>query len=198
MLHIQQAIIVEGKYDKIKLSSIVDAVILVTNGFQIFKDHEMMELIRYYAKKTGIIVMTDADRAGFLIRNHIKGAIQEGIIYHVYIPDVYGKEHRKDKPSAEGKLGVEGIRKEMLLESFSRAGISVEDSEPRDASERITQYDLYEVGLSGGANSSKLRRALQRQLSLPERLSASALLDVLNTMYTKEAFLELMETLSPL
>ena len=113
MIHIKQAIVVEGKYDKIKLSSIVDAVILVTNGFQIYKNPEQLDLIRYYARTTGVILMTDADRAGFQIRNYLKGAIQQGTVYQVYTPDVYGKEHRKEKPSAEGKLGVEGISSEI-------------------------------------------------------------------------------------
>ena len=112
MIHIAQAIIVEGKYDKIKLSSILDAVILVTNGFRIFHDAEKMSLIRYYAKTTGVIILTDSDTAGFKIRHYLKGAIHEGKLYHVYIPDIYGKERRKDKPSAEGKLGVEGIDKQ--------------------------------------------------------------------------------------
>ena len=124
MIHIKQAIVVEGKYDKIKLSSIVDAVILVTNGFQIYKNPEQLDLIRYYARTTGVILMTDADRAGFQIRNYLKGAIQQGTVYQVYTPDVYGKEHRKEKPSAEGKLGVEGIRKELLLAALAETAIS--------------------------------------------------------------------------
>jgi ribonuclease M5 len=193
MIHIQQAIVVEGKYDKIKLSSIVDAVILVTNGFQIYKNPEQLDLIRYYARTTGVILLTDADRAGFQIRNYLKGAIREGRIYQVYTPDIYGKEHRKEKPSAEGKLGVEGIQKELLLAAFERAGILTEEADPKSEAEQITQYDLYAVGLSGGADSSTRRRALQRQLSLPERLSTASLLDVLNTMYTKEAFLQMMQ-----
>lgn len=123
MIHIAQAIVVEGKYDKIKLSSILDAVILVTNGFRIFRDPEKMALIQYYARTTGVIVLTDSDRAGFQIRNYLKGAVRDGKLYHVYIPDIYGKEHRKEKPSAEGKLGVEGIRKDVLLEAFAKAEI---------------------------------------------------------------------------
>ena len=151
MIHIAQAIIVEGKYDKIKLSSILDAVILVTNGFHIFHDAEKMSLIRYYAKTTGVIILTDSDTAGFKIRHYLKGAVHEGKLYHVYIPDIYGKERRKDKPSAEGKLGVEGIDKKRLLEAFGKAGILAEEAPEK--TDPITKLDLYELGLSGGADS---------------------------------------------
>ena len=177
MIHIAQAIIVEGKYDKIKLSSILDAVILVTNGFRIFHDAEKMSLIRYYAKTTGVIILTDSDTAGFKIRHYLKGAIHEGKLYHVYIPDIYGKERRKDKPSAEGKLGVEGIDKKRLLEAF-------------------TKLDLYELGLSGGADSKARRKALQKKLGLPDLLSAASLLEVLNTMMTRTELQALLETLA--
>ena len=145
MIHIAQAIIVEGKYDKIKLSSILDAVILVTNGFHIFHDAEKMSLIRYYAKTTGVIILTDSDTAGFKIRHYLKGAVHEGKLYHVYIPDIYGKERRKDNPSAEGKLGVEGIDKKRLLEAFGKAGILAEEAPEK--TDPITKLDLYELGL---------------------------------------------------
>ncbi len=192
MIHIKQAIVVEGKYDKIKLSSILDAVILVTNGFQIYKNPEQLDLIRYYARMTGVILLTDADRAGFQIRNYLKGAIHAGKVYHVYTPDVYGKEHRKEKPSAEGKLGVEGIRKELLLKAFAKAGVLTEEKAPKSPEEQITAYDLYEVGLSGNVDSSERRRALQKKLSLPARMSTSSLLEALNIMYTRKAFFEMM------
>lgn len=192
MIHIKQVIVVEGKYDKIKLSSILDAVILVTNGFQIYKNSEQLELIRYYARTTGVILLTDADRAGFQIRNYLKGAIQDGRVYHVYIPDIYGKEHRKEKPSAEGKLGVEGIQKDLLLAAFEKAGVLTEEKISKSSKEQITAYDLYEAGLSGSADSSERRRALQKKLSLPSRMSTASLLEVLNTMYTKKTFLEMM------
>lgn len=192
MIHIKQVIVVEGKYDKIKLSSILDAVILVTNGFQIYKNSEQLELIRYYARTTGVILLTDADRAGFQIRNYLKGAIQDGKVYHVYIPDIYGKEHRKEKPSAEGKLGVEGIQKDLLLAAFEKAGVLTEEKISKSSKEQITAYDLYEAGLSGSADSSERRRALQKKLSLPSRMSTASLLEVLNTMYTKKTFLEMM------
>ena len=184
MIHITQAIIVEGKYDKIKLSSILDGVILITNGFRIFHDAEKMALIRYYAKTTGIIILTDSDTAGFKIRNYLKGAIRDGKIYHVYTPDIYGKERRKEKPSAEGKLGVEGIDKKQLLEAFAKAGILAD--EVPEKTDPITKYDLYELGLSGGADSKLRRKALQQKLGLPDLLSAASLLEVLNTMMTKE------------
>ena len=188
MIHIAQAIVVEGKYDKIKLSSILDAVILVTNGFRIFRDPEKMALIQYYARTTGVIVLTDSDRAGFQIRNYLKGAVRDGKLYHVYIPDIYGKEHRKEKPSAEGKLGVEGMRPEVLLEALRRAGATIEGEETPAAGARITKTDLYAAGLTGGADSKAARQRLLEQLDLPEHLSTNALLEVLNALMTREAF----------
>lgn len=179
MIKIDKAIIVEGKYDKIKLSSIVDAVIIVTNGFGIFKDKEKLELIRYYANTTGIIILTDSDSAGRKIRGYIKGALNGGDIINVYIPDIFGKEKRKDKPSAEGKLGVEGVNSRILLEAFEKSGITASESysEPD-----ITKLTLYELGLSGGTDSRILRERLQASLGLPKLMSASALIEVLNTM----------------
>ncbi len=181
MIKINEAIIVEGKYDKIKLCSIVDAVIIVTGGFGIFKDAEKLGLIRYYAEKTGVIILTDSDSAGRRIRGYIKGAIKNGTVKNVYIPDVFGKEKRKVKPSAEGKLGVEGIDGATLLAAFERAGITAGE---RTALPDITKLTLYELGLSGRENSSELRRRLQKKLGLPSLLSATALTDVLNTMMT--------------
>jgi ribonuclease M5 len=183
MLKIDEAIIVEGKYDKIKLSSIVDAVIIVTNGFGIFKDREKLELIRYYANKTGIIILTDSDSAGRKIRGYIKGAVKGGKITNVFIPDVFGKEKRKVKPSAEGKLGVEGISAELIREAFEKSGISASGNGKRGD---ITNLTLYELGLSGGANSRELREKLQKHLGLPSLMSASSLIEVLNTMMTAE------------
>lgn len=149
MIKIEQAIIVEGKYDKIKVSSFIDAVIIVTNGFGIFTDREKLELIRFYAMKTGIVILTDSDKAGFAIRNHIKGAVRNGKIYNVYIPDIMGKEKRKVKPSAEGKLGVEGVEKNIILKAFEKAGILTSECE-KDDTQKITKTDLYLMGLSGG------------------------------------------------
>lgn len=179
MIKIDEAIIVEGKYDKIKLSSIVDAVIIVTNGFGIFKDKEKLELIRYYAKKTGIIILTDSDSAGRKIRGFIKGAVKNGRITNVFIPDIFGKEKRKDKPSAEGKLGVEGISSDLIREAFGKAGIT---SFEREINHNITNITLFEFGLSGGKNSHELRLKLQKRLGLPSLMSSSSLIEVLNTM----------------
>ena len=192
MIKIEQAIIVEGKYDKIKLSSIVNAVIIVTNGFGIFKDEEKLELIRYYARKTGIIILTDSDSAGFQIRNHIKGAVKNGKIYNVYIPDIIGKEKRKVKPSAEGKLGVEGVEKKIILKAFENAGITASESSDNSIPE-ITKTDLYMLGLSGGNNSSILRKKLLAYLKLPSLLSANSMLEVMNTMMSYDELKEIMD-----
>ena len=194
MIHVAQAIIVEGKYDKIKLSSLLDAVILTTNGFHIFHDAEKMALIRYYAKTTGIIILTDSDTAGFRIRNYLKGAVHDGKLFHVYIPDIYGKERRKLKPSAEGKLGVEGIDKNALLAAFEKAGVLTD--EIPEKTDPITKYDLYELGLSGGADSKSKRKALQKRLHLPDLLSTASLLEVLNTMMTKTELCRILDELS--
>ena len=190
MIKLEQAVVVEGKYDKIKLSSIIDAVIIPTNGFGIFKDAEKLELIRYYARKTGIIIMTDSDSAGFSIRNHIKGAVRNGKIINVYIPDIMGKEKRKMKPSAEGKLGVEGVAAKVILEALEKAGVTVSAA---GESGRITKTDLFMLGLSGGKNSSVLRKKLLDHLKLPSLLSANSMLEVLNTMISPEELSEIME-----
>lgn len=150
MIKINQAVIVEGKYDKIKLSSIIDGIIIVTNGFGIFKDKEKLELIRYYARTTGIIILTDSDSAGRKIRGYIKGAVNGGSIINVFIPDIFGKEKRKEKPSAEGKLGVEGVDAGILLEAFNKAGITASEIQRTGD---ITNQTLFELGLSGGSRS---------------------------------------------
>lgn len=192
MIKINEAIIVEGKYDKIKLASVIDAVIIVTNGFGIFKDREKLELIRYYAQKTGIIILTDSDSAGRKIRGYIKGAIKNGSVRNVHIPDIFGKEKRKTKASAEGKLGVEGVGVEVILEAFRKAGITAsENALPRD----ITKLTLYELGLSGGKDSCALRKKLQHSLGLPSLMSAASLIEVLNTMMTAEELSRKMSAL---
>lgn len=189
MIMLEQAVIVEGKYDKIKLSSILDALIITTNGFNIFKDKEKLELIRYYAEKTGIIIMTDSDKAGFIIRNHIKGAVKNGRIINVYIPDIMGKEKRKVKPSAEGKLGVEGVDKKIILNALEKAGVTAVSSK---SVEKITKTHLFSLGLSGGKNSSDLRKKLLNYLHLPSLLSPNSMLDILNTMMTPDELEEIM------
>lgn len=187
MIKINQAIIVEGKYDKIKLSSIIDGVIIVTNGFGIFRDKEKLELIRYYARTTGIIILTDSDSAGRKIRGYIKGAVKDGDIRNVFIPDIFGKEKRKEKPSAEGKLGVEGVDVQILLDAFEKAGISADESRKTGD---ITKLTLFELGLSGGNSSKELRQCLQRSLGLPSLMSAAALVEVLNTMMSADQLKE--------
>lgn len=192
MIKLKQAVVVEGKYDKITLSSIIDAVIIVTNGFGIFKDKEKLELIKFYARTTGIIIMTDSDRAGFIIRNHIKGTVKNGKIQNVYIPEIMGKEKRKIKPSAEGKLGVEGMNKEIIMKALENAGINADETEKNQDS-LITKTDLYMLGLSGRPESSILRRKLLAKLKLPTLLSANSMLDVLNTMMDIDKLREIMK-----
>jgi ribonuclease M5 len=188
LIHLDEAVIVEGKYDKIKLASIIDAVIIETGGFSIFSDREQLELIRKLAVSKGVIILTDSDGAGFKIRNFLGGALPKDRVRHVYIPDILGKERRKANPSKEGKLGVEGIPKEIIIKSLERAGVLFrETSMP---SHRITKLDLYEDGLTGGFESVSLRRRLLVKLGLPERLSANMLVDVLNAMMSYEEYKE--------
>ena len=176
MIRIREAIIVEGRYDKNTLAQIVDAPILETSGFGIFHDSQRLALLRRLAETRGIIVLTDSDGAGFVIRNYLRGAIDPAQVKHAYIPDVAGKERRKRTASKEGKLGVEGMRPEVLLEALRRAGA------------RITKADLYAAGLTGGLDSRAARQRLLTQLDLPEHLSTNALLEVLNALMTREAF----------
>ena len=192
MVKIQEAIVVEGRYDKNTLRQIVDAPIFETCGFQIHKDKEMLALLREVAKKRGLIVFTDSDGAGFVIRNFLKGAIPAYQLKHAYIPDVYGKEKRKKAPGKEGKLGVEGMPREVILESLRRAGATFVDGSVTDKQE-ITKQDMMEMGLSGGKDSSALRGKLLMKLNLPEHMSANAMLQALNLLYTKEELIELMK-----
>ena len=185
MVRIREAIVVEGRYDKNTLSQIVDAPILETNGFCIFKDKKQLELLRKVAKARGLIVFTDSDGAGFVIRNHLKSAIDGSCLKHAYIPDIPGKEHRKSAPGREGKLGVEGMSREIILEALRRAGATIE-GEDAPARNGITKQDLVELGLSGGANSAEKRQKLLRKLDLPEHMSANAMLQALNLLYSAE------------
>ncbi|MBS6445635.1 MAG: DUF4093 domain-containing protein [Ruminococcus sp.] len=194
MLKLKQAIIVEGKYDKIKLSSIIDAIIIQTDGYGIFKDKEKLDLIRFYANSTGIIILTDSDSAGFKIRNYLKGTIGDGNIINVYTPDVFGKEKRKIKQSAEGKLGVEGLNVDLILQAFQRANITGMSTDSCNV-KKITHTDLYILGLSGNSNSKKLRSELLKYLQLPERLTSSGLLEVLNTMFTLEQVEDIVKSI---
>lgn len=191
MIHIREAIIVEGRYDKNTLAQIVDAPILETSGFGIFHDRQRLALLRRLAETRGIIVLTDSDGAGFVIRNYLRGAIDPLQVKHAYIPDVAGKERRKRTASKEGKLGVEGMRPDVLLEALRRAGATIEGEETPAAGARITKADLYAAGLTGGADSKAARQRLLAQLDLPEHLSTNALLEVLNALMTREEFQKL-------
>ena len=185
MVRIREAIVVEGRYDRNTLSQIVDAPILETNGFGIFKDKKQMELLRRVAKSRGLIVFTDSDGAGFVIRNHLKSAIDGRCLKHAYIPDIPGKERRKSAPGKEGKLGVEGMSREIILEALRRAGATIE-GENAPSRNSITKQDLMELGISGGADSAEKRRMLLNKLDLPEHMSANAMLQALNLLYSLE------------
>ena len=190
MHKIKEAIIVEGRYDKNTLSQVVDALILETSGFGIFNDKEKQGLLRLIAQKRGLIVLTDSDAAGFVIRNHIKGMVDPALIKHAYIPDVYGKERRKTAPSKEGKLGVEGMSPQVLLEALIRAGATVDSGEAAPAA-GITKADMYAMGLSGKRGSRELRKELLKRLELPGHLTADGLLQVLNAIMSREEFFAL-------
>lgn len=194
MVKIKEAILVEGRYDKNTLSQIVDAPILETAGFGIFKDKKQMALLRQVAQKRGLIVFTDSDGAGFVIRNHIKSAIPGKYLKHAYIPDVIGKERRKSAPGKEGKLGVEGMSREIILQALRRAGATFDDGAVI-SSGQITKQDLMELGLSGGENSTAMRLALLKKTGLPEHMSANAMLQALNLLYTLEELSQILQTL---
>ena len=190
MNRVKEAILVEGRYDKNTLSQVVDALIIESSGFGIFKDKEKQALLRRLAEKRGLIVFTDPDGAGFVIRSFVKGCVDPALVKHAYIPDVYGKERRKSAPSKEGKLGVEGMRPELLLDALIRAGATLEDGQPMEPG-RITKADMFSKGLSGKVNSKALRAELLKRLELPERLTADGLLQVLNILMSREEFLSL-------
>lgn len=192
MIKIKEAILVEGRYDKNTLSQIVDAPIFESNGFGIFKNKEHMSLLRQVAQKRGLIVFTDSDGAGFVIRNHVKSAIDNRYLKHAYIPDVYGKERRKAAPGKEGKLGVEGMTKDVLLDALKRAGATFDET-VTTAARNITKQDFVELGLSGGQDSSEKRRQLLQKLGMPDKMSSNAMLQAVNLLYSKEELVKLME-----
>ena len=196
MLKIREAIVVEGRYDKNTLSQVVDTLILETAGFGIFRDPERMALLRRAAERRGLIVLTDSDGAGFVIRNRIKGSIPGQYLKHAYIPDCYGKEKRKRKWGKEGKLGVEGMPPQVLEQALRRAGATFLEGRTLEEGPPLTKGDLFTAGLTGGANSGQRRQALLRCLELPEHISANALLEVLNTCYTREEAGEILERFS--
>lgn len=195
MIKIREAIVVEGRYDKNTLSQIVDAPILETAGFGIMKDKAQLALLRQVAEKRGLIVFTDSDGAGFVIRNFLKGAIPAHLLKHAYIPDISGKERRKSTPGKEGKLGVEGMTPEVILDALRNAGATVEgECQTRTAGD-ITKADMVFMGLSGSPDSKQKRLALMKQLDLPEHMSSNALLQALNLLYTKDELYRLVDTL---
>ena len=191
MHSVREVIVVEGRYDKNTLSQVVDAVIIETSGFGIFNDAEKRKLLQTMAEARGLIVLTDSDGAGFVIRNYIKGCVDPKLVKHAYIPDVYGKERRKSAPSREGKLGVEGMEPQVLLDALIRAGATFDDEENKKNAPRISKADMYARGLSGREGSAEKRARLIKQLGLPERLTADGLLDVLNATMSREEFLTL-------
>ena len=195
MIKIREAIVVEGRYDKNTLSQIVDAPILETSGFGIMKDKAQLALLRQVAEKRGLIVFTDSDGAGFVIRNYLKGAIPASLLKHAYIPDIPGKERRKSAPGKEGKLGVEGMRPEIIIDALRKAGATVEGECQTRTGGNITKVDMVFMGLSGSPDSKQKRLALMKQLDLPEHMSSNALLQALNLLYTKDELYRLVDTL---
>ena len=195
MVKIKEAIVVEGRYDKNTLSQIVDAEILETSGFGIMKDKKQLALLRRVAEKRGLIVFTDSDGAGFVIRNYLKGAIDGKHLRHAYIPDIPGKERRKSAPGKEGKLGVEGMTPQVILDALRKAGATVLGEDEKRTPGNISKQDMMELGLSGAANSSALRKQLLKKLDLPEHMSSNALLQAVNLLYTRD---ELRQFLSQL
>lgn len=186
---IKEIIVVEGRYDKNTLSQVVDATIVDVGGFGVFNDKQKLSLLRRLAEPRGVVIFTDPDGAGFVIRNHLKGALPKGQVKHAYVPDVYGKEKRKKKGGKEGKLGVEGMKPDVLLDALRRAGATFEGEEAQNRGEPITKADMLDAGLIG-EGSAAARAALAKELSLPEHLSANALLEVLNSLLSRAEFLE--------
>ena len=198
MIEIKEAVIVEGKYDKMRLKGILNSVIVETGGFRLFKDNEKLSLIKNLAEKQGIVILTDSDSAGFVIRNHLKSAVSPDKIKNAYIPTIQGKEKRKSKPSKEGLLGVEGIDEKELLLSLQRAGATIENSaetSDNNSKPKISKSDLYKLGLSGHDNSSILRKKLLKHLNLPEYITANALCELLSSLYDFEKLKEKVDTI---
>ena len=193
MITIKEAIIVEGKYDKMRLKSVVNATIIETNGFRIFKDKEKVSLIKQLAQKQGIIVLTDSDGAGFVIRNHLKNIVPKEQIKHAYIPQIKGKEKRKYAPSKEGTLGVEGIDEQQLLLSLKNAGVTYNSANKKNS---ISKTDLYKLGLTGRDNSQKMRGELLKKLNLPQYITTNALIDVLNSLMDLEELANIVDEIN--
>lgn len=194
MLKIKEAVIVEGRYDKIKLSNLIDALIIETNGFGIYKDRERLKFIKKIAKERGIVIITDSDHSGFQIRNFISSLVPKENVRHIYIPDIYGKEKRKKQPSSEGKLGVEGIDDDILMSLFEKAGVSATKIEKKNL---ITSYDFLVLNISGAPNAKENKKKLLKSLDLPELLSSSALLSYINSVMDKDEFYDYCRKLFP-
>jgi len=192
---VREALIVEGRYDKNTVSQVVDTVIIETSGFSVFKNSETLALIRRLAETRGVIILTDSDGAGFLIRGHLNGKLPQNGVKHAYIPDIFGKERRKRNPSSEGTLGVEGMRPEVILEALHRAGATFEGEEAPEKTLEITSVMLYELGLSGTKNSASRREALLKFLDLPAHMGKNAMLDVLNALFSREELEAALKTL---
>lgn len=192
MIRLGQAVIVEGKYDKITLENIIDATIIATNGFAIFKDIEKRELIRLLAQKHGIVVITDSDSAGAVIRSHLKQICPDGSITNVYVPQLIGKEKRKSKSSKEGFLGVEGMSQQTLIDALARSGITVSETAVK-SNRKIAKTDMYTLGLSGRENSAQKRQSLAQYLNLPTNMSGNAFLDCINAIFEYNEFLKAVE-----
>lgn len=194
MIQIKEAVVVEGKYDKIKLTNLLDTLIIQTNGFSIHKDKEKLNFIKRIAKERGVLILTDSDHAGFQIRSYLSGALPKEQVKHAYIPDVFGKEKRKDKPSKEGKLGVEGVDSAHIMQALQNAGVLC--CEPLVERQRITTAQLYQDGFSGGVDSKAKKKQLLQYLDLPEFLSTNSFLQVLNSMMSFEEYLQAVATIT--
>lgn len=190
---IKEAVIVEGNYDKIKLSGFLDGIIITTHGFAVYTNEDFVKTIQELAKKTGIVIFTDSDSAGMRIRNFIKQKITDGSVKHAYIPDIKGKERRKREASKEGLLGVEGMTEEIIIKALRDAGCEIDDEVSNAKTSQITKTDLYMLGLSGGNASAELRRRLSAEINIPARISANMLLDVLNRLYTYDELVEIVQ-----
>lgn len=189
MIYLKEAVIVEGKYDKIKLKNFISAEIITTDGFRIFKDRQKTEMIRRIAEKRGIIILTDSDAAGFVIRGHLNGLIDQKYIKNVFVPEIKGKERRKTVASSAGLLGVEGLSEQVIADALKRAGVGENAKERQNTELKITKSDLFAAGLSGGENSRSKREQLLKSLSLPTGMSSGQMLTALNSLYTGEEFL---------
>ncbi len=195
MIKLKEAVIVEGRYDKILLRGFIDAPIIETGGFRVFKDKEKQSLIRKLSETKGIIIMTDSDSAGFVIRNFLKGIVSSEKIKHCYIPQIKGKERRKAETSKEGFLGVEGLDEKTIISALQKSGVNICGESENNEFDEITKADFYELGLSGRENSSKLRGKLLKRLGMPVYLSSNAFLAVLNCFYSKKDLLDILKDL---